>query len=434
MFFGRAAARLDDIANFLPSRLTAGLVVVAAFLLNLRWRKAFRIVLRDASTQPSPNSGYPESAFAGALCIRLGGTNFYDGRQIQKAYIGDPERQTGFGPVSGSAPTAIRNFGTNGLGGRRSSSHFARSRMNSPAHGGDVWAAARRRGISVRRIVDFSASINPLGLAPKARRRLKRDIDLISHYPDKRQEELRALVASREGVHPDCILFGNGATQLIHCIPRALGCRKALIIEPSFSEYRAAVESHGAKVVEFRTDVARSFELDLKAFLHAVQIERPDLIFLGNPNNPTGVSIPRRTLSRVIKFCTNHRVDLVVDESFIEFSEQDSLAAVAARQPHLIVVRSFTKCFALAGLRIGYLVGHRSIVDKIALTVEPWSVNTLALAAAAESLKDSGYLCKTLALIRKERHYLSQGLAKLVGFSRSLQRRTTCWFTSKRKA
>ena len=92
LFFGRAAARLDDIANFLPSRLTAGLVVVAAFLLNLRWRKAFRVVLRDASTQPSPNSGYPESAFAGALYIRLGGTNFYGGRQTQKAYMGDAER------------------------------------------------------------------------------------------------------------------------------------------------------------------------------------------------------------------------------------------------------------------------------------------------------------------------------------------------------
>jgi threonine-phosphate decarboxylase len=285
--------------------------------------------------------------------------------------------------------------------------------MNSPAHGGDVWGAARRRGISVRGIVDFSASINPLGLAPEARRRLKRDIDLIGHYPDKRQEELRALIASREGVHPDCILFGNGATQLIHCIPRARACRKAMIIEPSFSEYRAAAESRGAKVVEFRTEAEKSFELDLKSLLHAIQIERPNLIFLGNPNNPTGVSIPRRTLSRVIKFCANHLVDLVVDESFIEFSEQDSLASVAARQPHLVVVRSFTKCFALAGLRIGYLVGHRSTVGKIARTMEPWSVNTLALAAAAESLKDSEYLCKTLALIRKERHYLSQGLAKL---------------------
>jgi threonine-phosphate decarboxylase len=285
--------------------------------------------------------------------------------------------------------------------------------MNSPRHGGDIWGAARRRGLSVTRIVDFSASINPLGLSPKARRRLKRDIDLITYYPDRCQEEIRRLVASRDGVHPDCILFGNGATQLIHLIPRALGCRKALIIEPSFSEYRAALESCGAKVVEFRTESEKSFQLDLKALLSAAQIERPDVIFLGNPNNPTGTLIPRRTLSCVMNFCTNHRINLAVDESFIEFTGEHSLAPVAARQPQLVVVRSFTKCFALAGLRIGYLVGHRSIVNKIALITEPWSVNTLALAAAAESMKDPAYLCKSLALIRKERHYLSQGLTKL---------------------
>jgi adenosylcobinamide-phosphate synthase len=93
LYFGRVAARLDDIANFLPSRLTAVLAIVAALLLNLAWKKAFQVVLRDASSQLSPNSGYPESAFAGALRIRLGGANFYGGRQTQKAYMGDPERR-----------------------------------------------------------------------------------------------------------------------------------------------------------------------------------------------------------------------------------------------------------------------------------------------------------------------------------------------------
>jgi adenosylcobinamide-phosphate synthase len=93
LYFGRAAARLDDIANFVPSRLTAALVMVAALLLNLDWKKAFCVVLRDAGTQPSPNSGYPESAFAGALRIRLGGMNFYGGRQSKKAYMGDTERK-----------------------------------------------------------------------------------------------------------------------------------------------------------------------------------------------------------------------------------------------------------------------------------------------------------------------------------------------------
>jgi adenosylcobinamide-phosphate synthase len=93
LYFGRGAARLDDIANFLPARLTALLVTVAAFLLNMSWRKAFHTALRDGRLQPSPNSGYPESAFAGALRIQLGGVNSYDGEQIQKAFIGDPERR-----------------------------------------------------------------------------------------------------------------------------------------------------------------------------------------------------------------------------------------------------------------------------------------------------------------------------------------------------
>jgi adenosylcobinamide-phosphate synthase len=93
LYFGRGAARLDDIANFLPARLTAVLVTVAAFLLNMSWRKAFHTAVRDGRLQPSPNSGYPESAFAGALRIQLGGVDSYDGEQIQKPFIGDPERR-----------------------------------------------------------------------------------------------------------------------------------------------------------------------------------------------------------------------------------------------------------------------------------------------------------------------------------------------------
>jgi adenosylcobinamide-phosphate synthase len=91
--FGRIAARLDDLVNFLPSRLTAAFVILASGFLHSRWKKAFRIVLRDADLQPSPNSGYPEAAFAGALSVRLGGTNFYEGRKSNKAHLGEPERK-----------------------------------------------------------------------------------------------------------------------------------------------------------------------------------------------------------------------------------------------------------------------------------------------------------------------------------------------------
>ncbi|HEX5422336.1 MAG TPA: adenosylcobinamide-phosphate synthase CbiB [Candidatus Acidoferrales bacterium] len=93
LYFGRVAARLDDLVNFLPSRLTAAFVILAWGFLHSRWQKAFRIVLRDADLQPSPNSGYPEAAFAGALSVRLGGTNFYEGRKSNKAHLGEPERK-----------------------------------------------------------------------------------------------------------------------------------------------------------------------------------------------------------------------------------------------------------------------------------------------------------------------------------------------------
>jgi adenosylcobinamide-phosphate synthase len=93
LYFGRVAARFDDVVNFIPSRLTAGLTILASLILGLEWRSAFRVVLRDAKSQPSPNSGFPEAAFAGALGIRLGGTNYYGGRETWKAYLGNPERQ-----------------------------------------------------------------------------------------------------------------------------------------------------------------------------------------------------------------------------------------------------------------------------------------------------------------------------------------------------
>jgi threonine-phosphate decarboxylase len=295
--------------------------------------------------------------------------------------------------------------------------------MTAPTHGGDIWVAARQRKLPLSRIVDFSANINPLGISPRVRRRIKRELGLACHYPDRGQEELRSLVSSQEGVHPECIVFGNGATQLLHLIPRCFEYRKALIIEPSFSEYRAALKSCGSKICEFRLEAQQNFTLKLGALLRFVTVERPDVIFLANPNNPTGILIPGSTLSLIVTFCTSHRIDLVVDESFIEFTTARSLASAAFRKRHLIVIRSFTKCFALAGLRVGYLVAHPSVVKRLARRMEPWSVNTLALCAAAESMQDTKYLRRSLSLIRKERRYLAQGLA-LTGWLESFPSQT----------
>jgi threonine-phosphate decarboxylase len=137
------------------------------------------------------------------------------------------------------------------------------------------------------------------------------------------------------------------------------------------------------------------------------------MLILANPNNPTGSVIPLETLSAIADVCLRRQIRFVADESFIDFTSQPSLARRASRQRCLMVLRSFTKFYAFPGLRIGYLVAHPGLVEEFSRRQEPWSVNTLALIAAAESIADSSFREKSLALIARERRYLSGGLTKL---------------------
>ena len=285
--------------------------------------------------------------------------------------------------------------------------------MSAAEHGGDIWGAAQRRGVPLSRFIDFSANINPLGPSPRVAKRLARDLAAVAHYPDKRQGELRKLLAARDGVAEDCILFGNGATQLIHLIPRLGRYRKALIVEPTFSEYRRALSNSRIEIREFLLQPKDNFYLDLDLLLRTLRREQPDVVFLASPNNPTGLAIPRRALLAVAAFCEGGGTDLIVDESFIEFTTELSLVRAATRGRHLMVIRSLTKSFALAGLRIGYLVAGRSRLKELAFHMEPWSVNTLALSAAAASIRDTDHIGNACRLIQQERQYLSCGLSQL---------------------
>jgi threonine-phosphate decarboxylase len=273
--------------------------------------------------------------------------------------------------------------------------------------------AARLHGVPLEHILDFSANINPLGPSPRALQRLRRDLALIRFYPDTENRELRELVANEAAINGDCILFGNGATPLLHLIPRVLKPRKAVVLEPSFTEYSSALVHEGCRIHRLLLGPEVGFQLDPGALFDILRRTRPDLLLLGNPNNPTGNVLPRQLLSELIDTCSERLIYLILDESFLEFTPHPSCAADATKQSRLIVVRSLTKFWALAGLRIGYLVAHRSLVEKLAAKLEPWSVNTLASAAAAESLRDAKYRDKTLKLVRRERAFLTGQLAGL---------------------
>jgi threonine-phosphate decarboxylase len=285
--------------------------------------------------------------------------------------------------------------------------------VNAEPHGGQVFGAARLRGVPPDLLLDFSANINPLGPSTKALQRLQRDLPLIRFYPDTKNSELRDLVANEAGIDGDCILFGNGATPLLHLIPRVLKPPKAIILEPSFSEYSAALEQVHCQIHRLLLNPEAGFQLHREALFAALRRTCPDLVILGNPNNPTGNVVPRQLLSELVDTCSKRRIYLVVDESFLDFTPHHSCAFDATKHLHLIVVRSLTKFWALAGLRIGYLVAHKKLVEKLSAKLEPWSVNTLASAAAAESLRDYKYRDQTLRLVRRERAFLTKQLARL---------------------
>ena len=284
--------------------------------------------------------------------------------------------------------------------------------MNAPRHGGEIFAASRRQGVPVSRILDFSANINPLGPSPKAVRRLRRELGLIRFYPESRNEEVRGLVAQMEGIDPKSILFGNGASQLLHAIPRLLKPESALIVEPGFAEYEAALQAVGCKIHRLYLERETGFRLDRTALFRAMSQKRPKLIILANPNNPTGGTIPDSILLELVDCCAKRRVHLVLDESFVDFSSCPSLLVQASRRRFLVVVRSLTKFWALPGLRIGFLAAQKAFVEKLSAQMEPWSVNALAWAAAAASLGDSEYREKTVTLVQKERAFLSEQLSR----------------------
>ncbi|MGH9352294.1 MAG: threonine-phosphate decarboxylase, partial [Terriglobia bacterium] len=285
--------------------------------------------------------------------------------------------------------------------------------MISTTHGGDVFGAARRLKVSVSQLIDFSASINPMGISARALRRLKGELRLARHYPDGAQQELRHLIAVREKIDPQCIIFGNGATQLLHVIPRCLRPRKALLLAPGFSEYWNALHQGRCRIAWHSLKPEEKFQLRLAGLMERIEEAHAGIVMLANPNNPTGKTVSHSALNQLVNFCRSRAVHLVVDESFLDFTSQPSLATLASRQDYLIVVRSLTKFYALAGLRIAYMVASAPLIHALAGHLEPWSVNTLALIAAAESLKDGEYQKRTLALIESERQYLFSQLQRL---------------------
>jgi threonine-phosphate decarboxylase len=282
-------------------------------------------------------------------------------------------------------------------------------------HGGDVVASARTVGIDPKEIIDFSASINPLGPPPSARKAFIASYDEISRYPDPYGEKLKEALARRHGMKTTEVLVGNGSTQLLYLLCAVLRPRTALIVGPAFSEYANALALAGSNIRSLSLNVHDGFQFSMQRVMAAWD-KNCDLLVLTTPNSVTGQLIAKKEIETIARLAFVRKSLVLIDEAFIDFIEDESVKMLVQHNPFLIVLRSLTKYYALPGLRLGYLLGAARRVAQLADYREPWSVNGPALSVALASLADAGFAIKTARWLEQERTVLLQGLTKLGGF------------------
>lgn len=280
-------------------------------------------------------------------------------------------------------------------------------------HGGDVETAASRFGGNAADFLDFSANINPLGPPKEVLEALEQGLQSVLRYPDPGHRGFKALLSERLGVPQDHISVGNGAAESMALIMLGLAPRKVGTVEPGFSEYRSLARQFGAEVqhVEGREELQwRAEPEDIERLM-----ERVNLLFLGQPNNPNGVQYPVEVLHRLARQAEKTNTVLVIDEAFMDFipeSRRQSLAPRLDEYPQVIIIRSMTKFYAIPGLRLGYALGRSEWIRAMTDKQVTWSVNGLALIAGEACLRSGEHFeQETLAQITGERMRLMKGLA-----------------------
>ena len=275
-------------------------------------------------------------------------------------------------------------------------------------HGGDIY--------SYPDMLDFSANINPLGIPEQVKEAYLSSLEELTHYPDPKCRMLREAIGRKHEIPASFILCGNGAADLIFTLCFALKPKRALLPAPSFSEYARALSCIGCSIQysflpeKDRFAFTEQFLSDLKSF-------HPDIIFLCNPNNPTGQLIDHALLTEIAAYCERQKIYIVIDECFLDFTDAFSSGSLIPKLPvsnYLFILKAFTKMYALPGLRLGYfLSGNADLLRKMQSFRQPWSVSVPAQAAGTAAyafLKEHNWEEKTRQFIKKERAFLKNSL------------------------
>ena len=304
-------------------------------------------------------------------------------------------------------------------------------------HGGDIY--------QYENILDFSANINPLGAPESVKKAIVDAIGQIGHYPEMYSDSLRKAIGEKYHIDSRHIICGNGAADVIYRYVYALRPKKILVTAPCFAEYEGAwrslwksnIEEDAADKTALNNDKVKTEEKNQEMVIPEVAVyplnhqdfcikddilifikqEMPEVVFLCNPNNPTGILISAHILSEIVKLCKSQNIRLFLDECFLDFTgqeEQLSMVKAVREYPGLFILKAFTKMYAMAGVRLGF--GMTSDLDLIECMYQagpPWNVSILAGAAGKAALKEADFVKETVQYIQKEKEYLYQALDAL---------------------
>jgi threonine-phosphate decarboxylase len=284
-------------------------------------------------------------------------------------------------------------------------------------HGGDLHTASEVFGIHSDEFLDYSANINPLGPPPALLERLTKELGNLIHYPDPAHRSLRTKLAHQLKLPSDCLLIGNGAAECMALAVQGLPIQKIGVIYPCFSEYTQLAAQHGKQVIGCYGKQDNLFKPDKEELREL--FNGSDLVFIGHPNNPTGILYDMHELLEMAEWTKQTGTYMVVDEAFLDFIEPDRQPSLIARieeYPLVLLIRSMTKFYAIPGLRLGYVVAHPSVIAQLRNKQVTWSVNQFALVAGEVCIDLPDYEIATRQLIARERAFLYEAIETKLGW------------------
>jgi histidinol-phosphate aminotransferase len=286
--------------------------------------------------------------------------------------------------------------------------------LPSTTHGGKSYGEGLESGMHKIPIIDFSANGNPFG-PPQGTRQVLRKADIVD-YPDSNSTDLRRELSAHLGVRQGNILTGNGATEIIRIVTTAFinPGDSVLIPRPAYGEYETACRIMGARIRHLSSLRKRNFRLTARDIAEYVRRHNPKLLFLGSPNNPTGQYFSKEDIDCIIDSC--RKTMLVLDEAYISFVENPWRSVDFIDRNNLIIVRSMTKDYALAGLRLGYLITNVELASVLHKLLPPWNVSSVAQLAGIHALKSSNFLPESRKKIDRAKSYLIRRLNSM-GFN-----------------